>query len=220
RDIEVDGKTIHVVNYRSEYDPFTIGDFQGGDVYGGELTEYSVFPSWNHWPVAQMPSDGRYATYPDRTSHSSLTHVRLPTYKEDLGVRPYEQRILLEGMTNKSPQELAKLSRSWLSPPEIDVTSGGESAGYEPGQRAYLLDATEGELAVTLRATEKSPVVNPCFVIRNWATDDATVSVQGPESAATAEVRVGKPRTVRTHDLVVWVELESVEPTTFVISTP
>ena len=39
----------------------------------GPSRDYSMFPCWNHWPVAQMPSDGRYAKHPDRTSHSSLT---------------------------------------------------------------------------------------------------------------------------------------------------
>ncbi len=70
-----EGKVIQHVNYKSEYDPITIGNFVGSNVYGGELTPYAVFPTWNHWPVAQMPSDGRYAIFPDRTAHSSLTHV-------------------------------------------------------------------------------------------------------------------------------------------------
>jgi hypothetical protein len=42
--------------------------------------DYAVFPSWNHWPVAQMPSDGRYAAYPDRAAHypgSRRPHSRM-----------------------------------------------------------------------------------------------------------------------------------------------
>ena len=85
-------KCIQHINYTGEYDPITIGEFTWSNVYGGELTPYAVFPTWNHWPVAQMPSDGRYASFPDRTAHSSLTHVGLPTYKEDFGDRPFQEK--------------------------------------------------------------------------------------------------------------------------------
>ena len=108
---------IHVINFKGEYDPFTIGDFEQGDVYAGELTDYSVFPSWNHWPVAQMPSDGRYAKHPDRTAHSSLTHVVPAVYRNQEGKRPYQERLLLEGMSKQTPAELATLARSWLHAP-------------------------------------------------------------------------------------------------------
>ena len=84
-DVNFDNKKMHIVNFQSDYDMFTIGDFQWGGIYGGEITDYSVFPTWNHWPVGQMPSDGRYASFPDRTGHSSLTQLGLPTYKEDFG---------------------------------------------------------------------------------------------------------------------------------------
>ena len=74
---------IHHVNYKGEYDPVTIVDkILWSNVYGGEITEYAIFPTWNHWPVAQMPSDGRYASYPDRTCHSSLSHIFPPDYSE------------------------------------------------------------------------------------------------------------------------------------------
>lgn len=66
---------VHKINRFAEYDPYTIQNFTGGNVYSGERTEYSVYPSWDHWPISQMPSDGRKSRYSDRTSHSSLTHV-------------------------------------------------------------------------------------------------------------------------------------------------
>ena len=117
RGVDYRDTKIHVINFKGEYDPFTIGDFEKGNVYGGELTDYSVFPSWNHWPVAQMPSDGRYAKHPDRTAHSSLTHVVPAVYRNQEGKRPYQERLLLEGMSKQSPAELATLARSWLHAP-------------------------------------------------------------------------------------------------------
>ena len=209
---------VQVVNYRSDYDPFTIGDFQGGNVYSGEVTDYSVFPTWNHWPVAQIRSDGRYAIYPDRTSHSSLTHVFLPTFKEEFGDRPFEDRIFLEGMTNKSAKNLLPLARSWLDPPKATVQSGANSLGYHPGQRAYRLEATGGPILVTLEGSEDSPVVNPCFVVGGWGEKEAAVTLENGK--AVDSYRSGKPRTVRTHDLVVWLEFESESTTSFRISPP
>ena len=73
------------------------------NIVGGEITEYAIFPTWNHWPVAQMPSDGRYASYPDRTCHSSLSHLYPPNYKEQFGNRPFAEKLFMEGMLNKDP---------------------------------------------------------------------------------------------------------------------
>ncbi|MCK5465398.1 MAG: LamG domain-containing protein, partial [Bacteroidales bacterium] len=59
---ELEHANIHHVNYKGEYDPVTIVDkIIWSNIYGGEITDYAIFPTWNHWPVAQMPSDGRYA---------------------------------------------------------------------------------------------------------------------------------------------------------------
>lgn len=213
-------KRIQIVNYKSDYDPVTIGEFQGGDVYGGELTEYAVFPSWNHWPVGQMPSDGRYATYPDRTSHSSLTHVRMPTHQEEFGDRPFEERVLLEGMTDSPPEELVAVARSWLRPPALQIHAGASSGSYVQGQRAYVLKASGGDISVSLDASADRPVRNVCLVVQNWDEKNANVAVTADGAPLDANVRVGAPRTVRTHDLVVWIEAQSTSPTTITVSRP
>jgi hypothetical protein len=207
---------IHVVNFKGEYDPFTIADIRGGDVYGGEVTNYSVFPSWNHWPVAQMPSDGRYASHPDRTSHSSLTHVRGPRERHVACARPYERMLMLEGMSRKKPHELAKLARSWLQAPQIEAVSGCRTFGYDQAKREYPLVATGPTMTVTIDASEENPIVNPCFGVRNWgAGGHAAVLVNG-----------GKPDDLRqgtitdtdgTTTMVAWLELETTEPTEITI---
>jgi hypothetical protein len=211
-DVDYDNKKIHVVNYKADYDPYTIGDFRGGNVYGGEVTDYAVFPSWNHWPVGQMPSDGRYASFPDRTAHSSLTHVWLPTYKEEFGDRPYEQRIMMEGMSDKSPEELVALAKSWLKPAKLEVKSGCTSQGYDRGQRTYLLTATGSPISVLIKASEKSPVVNPAFVIENWGKKDATLTVDGKEIKCGGDFRLGHRCRLEGTDLIVWFKKEAVKP--------
>jgi len=211
-DVSYRRKKIHVVNYKADYDPFTIGDFRGGNVYGGEVTDYAVFPTWNHWPVAQMPSDGRYASFPDRTSHSSLTHVALPTYKEDFGDRPFEERLLMEGMSNKSPKELIPLAKSWLQPAELEAKSGCASAGFDRGQRAYLLTAKDSTISVLIKASGKSPVVNPAFVIANWGKKDATLTVDGKKIKRGKDFRFGHRHRLEGTDLIVWLKAESAKP--------
>ena len=207
---------IHLVNYSGQYDPFTIGDFTGGDVYGGEVTDYSVFPAWNHWPVGQMPSDGRYTTFPDRTAHSSLTHVRLPVHEQQSGDRPYQERLLMEGMTNKEPDELTDLAKSWLQPAKLQVESGAASGGYDRSQRAYLLAAESSSMKFTIEASPDSPIVNPCLVIRNWGGDAAArVQVHRKSRRANDDFRQGTITDVDgTQTKIVWLELESTSPVT------
>ena len=211
-DVDYDDKIIHVVNYKADYDPYTIGNFEGGNVYGGEVTDYAVFPSWNHWPVSQMPSDGRYASFPDRTAHSSLTHVWMPTYKEDFGDRPYEQKIMMEGMSKKSPKELVPLAKSWLRPAELKVNSGCKSQGYDRAQRAYVLTATGSTLSVVVKASDKSPMINPAFVINDWGNKGAMLKIDGEEIKRGKNFRYGHRRTAEGMDLIVWINKESNEP--------
>jgi hypothetical protein len=215
-DVSYDKKKIHIVNFKSDYNMFTIGDFQGGGIYGGEITDYAVFPTWNHWPVGQMPSDGRYASFPDRTGHSSLTGIDLPTYKEDFGDRPFEQRLLMEGVSNKSAEELMPLARSWLHPANIEIVSGCKSAEYDPAQRAYLIEAIDSKIVVNLKGSEQSPIVNPAFIIRDWKSEKS-VSIDGNLLNNGKDYQSGKPAMVANNYLVVWIEYESIGETEIII---
>lgn len=211
------GKKIQHINYTGEYDPVTIGDFGESDVYGGELTPYAVFPTWNHWPVAQMPSDGRYASFPDRTAHSSLTHLELPTYAEEFGVRPYQEKILMEGMLKVNPVDLVPLARSWLRAPELKVTSAGYSSeGHEETERAYLLchegSGEPGRLDFQIDCSEEQPIVNPAFVVRNWGKSNAALEIDGKTVMRSKDFRFGHRRTAEGYDLIVWIRKESTKP--------
>ncbi len=187
-------------------------------MYDGEVTDYAVFPSWNHWPVAQMPSDGRYASYPDRTAHSSLTHVELPTYREDFGDRPFYEKVLMEGMSNQTPEELVPLAKSWLNAAELEATSGCTSEGYDRAQRAYVLSATGSKLSLVLEASEDRPVVNPSFVIKHWGDADAAIEINGEPVPRGKDFRVGHPRTVEGEKLIVWIKTESTSPVKITLS--
>jgi hypothetical protein len=209
--IDYNNKKIHVVNYRADYDPYTVADIAGGDVYGGEVTDYAVFPSWNHWPVAQMPSDGRYASFPDRTSHCSLTHIKMPVYKEALGDKPFYEKLMLEGMSNKSPAALAPLARSWLYPAKIQDVSGVTDAEYDQAQRAYVLTASGGKISFELAASPKSPVVNPCFVIKRWKDHaEAQVTVNGTVFGCGPGLRQGTAFDTNGDLMkIIWLQMEA-----------
>ena len=207
---------IAEVNFTGEYDPFTILDLIYGGVYRGELTDYSIFPSWNHWPVSQMPSDGRYAKHPDRTAHSSLTGMLAPRIiRTDLD-RPYKKMVMLEGMSNKQPEELVKLAQSWLYAPEIEAIFGCKTFGYDQGKRDYPLVAEKDTMSVSIKASKKQPIANICFSVRNWGDGgQAEVLVNGKRPA---EVRQGTfVNTDGTDTMVIWIEMEASTPTEFTI---
>jgi len=217
---EPEDKTIQYINYTGEYDPVTIGDFEWSNVYGGELTPYAVFPTWNHWPVAQMPSDGRYASFPDRTAHSSLTHVEPTIYKEEKGGKtPFYEKIMMEGMLNTKPLDLVPLARSWMRPPAVSGAKGC-SGTYDKGQRAYIMDAESFPMIFTLDCSEESPLANVCFVIKDWGDHSAAqLKINGNQIEPGTDFRQGIIRDVDgTPTMNVWVSMESSTPVEFEIS--
>jgi hypothetical protein len=215
-----DDKCIQLVNYIADYDPFTITEIAGGDVFSGELTPYAVFPTWNHWPVAQMPSDGRYASFPDRTAHSSLTHLPPVRYREDTGDAPWEERVMLEGMTRESAADLVPLARSWIRAPELEVRTGVKDLGYEKAERAYQLFATAPTMTFTVNASEENPIANLAFVIRNWGSyGEADLKINGEAHSKGPGFRQGVVRNGGGDPtLVLWIEAASTEPMSFEIS--
>ncbi len=219
RGVNYRDQKIHVVNYRAEYDPFTIGDFARGNVYGGGAVPYSVFPSWNHWPVAQIPSDGRYASFPDRAAHCSLTHVYMPDYRARFGARPYQEKLLMEGLSKQGAEELAPLARSWLQAPAMEPLSNCRGSGYDPGQRAYVLSATGEAPSFRVAASPERPIVNPCFVVRNWNSEESgKVSIDSTKQADGPTLRQGTvwdPNGRRS--LVVWLQRQATTPVTFTL---
>lgn len=206
---EPEGQCIQYVNYTGMYKPITIGNFVDSDVYNGEQTKYSVFPTWNHWPVAQMPSDGRYAIYPDRTAHSSLTHLRTDAFKEEKGgVTPYYEKLLMEAMLDRELDELVTLAKSWLNAPQMIQLKGAQGK-YAPDQRAYLLDRKENKISFTIRADKDQPLDNVAFIIKNWNSNGvASLQLNG----MSLPIKQGIFRDVNgTKSLAIWLEFSGEE---------
>ena len=215
------GTMIQEIHFTGNYSPYTIQKFTNGDMYQGERTGYSVFPSWNHWPTAQINSSGRNASFPDRASHSSISHLYWPLYHEIGGKTAYQEDILMEGMTNMPATSLSNLARSWLYPPPVMVMHGGTSLGYDPAHRAYTLNFEQSPLSFQIAASDTSPINNLCFEVKNWnsRTANADLTINGMPMKPCPDFRQGTTiDTDGTYTLLIWVGMHAKSMERFTIS--
>jgi hypothetical protein len=213
---------IQLVNFRSEWKPYLI--FEPGVKIEGfgipPSSDYSMFPCWNHWPVAQLRNDGRKAIISDRPSHFSLSSSRPVIHRANGN----SEAMFLYGMTDKPAETLAPLSRSWNSAPAATLTgSGFEGGSYKKSQRAYMFTANapgSGPLEFSLEATHDSPIQNPAFVVKNWGNRPAQLTIDGKEIPRGKDFRFGHNKTLEGTDLIVWVKTQADKKTSFKIQAP
>jgi hypothetical protein len=180
----------------------------------------SEFWWWNHWPVAQLPNDGRVAPAADRPSHSYTSMQDSAPYET---TDESETQIMLCGLTTKSAEALIPLAKSWLKAPNLELTSSGfASNGYDPAERAYALEKLAGEegtrLSFVVRASAASPVVNPAFVIKAWGDEEIELWLDGKRMPRGADFRYGYDRTLHSSNLIVWIRAESTESLSITLS--
>ena len=212
---------IQLVNFRSQWKPYLI--FEPGVKIEGfgipPSRDYSMFPCWNHWPVAQLPNDGRKVIVSDRPSHFSLSSSR-PVIHNASG--SCEARFLY-GMTDQPVESLVPLAKSWNSAPAaILAGSGFESQGFDKSQRAYIFTAKApgaGPLEFSLEATHESPIHNPAFVVKNWGKRPPKITMDGKEIAKGKDLRFGHNKTLEGTDLVVWMKISGDKKTSFKIES-
>jgi hypothetical protein len=207
-------KPIEMVNFKSRFRPFGIHHPERvtRPFRFGWVKEYSTFPCWNHWPVSQIPSDGRKAQAVDKPSHSSLTAVNGDQQKYERFPDGTVRVRSLVGMTAEPIDSLLPLARSWNFPPPIDSQSPGYAcSGYDPYQRAYLFEKRDGaghELACEIAASPKSPIVNLCLVIKRWGASSASIFLNANPVPAD-DCATGSIRSLEGDDLVVWLPVKS-----------
>jgi hypothetical protein len=175
----------------------------------------SVYGWWNHWPVAQVPGDGRWVTIPDRPSHFNLTtFIQWEDYERTSKTRT---RIMLQGMTDKKASELVPLAKSWLQAPKMIITSGRYTGGmYDQSERAYLVEKNgQGDLSplmFVLEASKESPLLNPAIIIKNWGNQLSTLLVEGKKFIQGEDFRQGIRKGPLGEDLIMWIRLDSQKP--------
>ena len=213
---------IHVINTKSRYRPWRMGRL-GRGLW---MTPYMPV----HKLVQLVPC------FPPGTTRASGYSVA------GLGQMNWEDfwkltddsmsEIWLNGFTtSREPaKELAALARSWQNAPKMELT-GGDGAvarGYSIGDRAYLIDATEPdrsrELHMAVSASTESPVINPAFLINNWSTKNAKLSVDGTAVPRGRSFRMGLYRTLDLENgstwanvLVVWAKVTSTKLVRFTL---
>ena len=176
----------------------------------------SAYGWWNHWPVAQIPGDGRWVVTPDHPSHFNLTtFVQWEDYARTSKTR---SRIMLQGMTAKGARDLVPLAKSWLQAPRIELAPGAyQGGGYDPSERAYTIrrkDASaQAPLAFRIQASEESPLLNPAIIVRNWGKQKAELTVDGRRIPDGKDFRQGIVSKPDGDDLVLWLRLASGKPT-------
>jgi hypothetical protein len=203
--LDLEAPVLQRVNLKSRFKPVLIAR-PGTRIatFNGEVRRaFSHFPWWNHWPVARIASDGRYAMAPDQAAHSSLSWVSQP------------EGALLYGMTDKTPVEMLPVARAWIHPPALTTTGRSFAInGYNPDQRAYRVKRVQpgGRLEVDVAASAESPLVNPALVIQDWGDHEAALTIDGAEVPRGREFRYGHRRTLDGTDLVVWIKAASEKP--------
>ena len=210
------------MNTKSEYKPLYIYE-PGTEIipYGGGVGEtrpwFSKFPIWNHWPVAQIPSDGRDALALDHVSSSAITSPEPPMTRraKDGAV---EGRFLM-GLTNQPIGKALPVARAWLNSPAITLsTRTYASSGYSRDDRAYRLhrlSAGNVKLEFSIRASETSPAVNPAFVIDGWGDENVSFRLNGKPLAEGEDFRVGHLDRLDGTSLIVWIRAQLTGPTNF-----
>ena len=222
---------IQVVNTKSKLKPFLIvtdepykGDKWpfGHDVDGPVnvpytgymLPDVSTFTWWNHWPVGQVPSDGRWALDPDRVSHTSVSNVIWADYERTTNS---QVKLSMQGLTEKSAKKLVPLAKSWLRAPALELKSSGyTSSGYDESERAYSIICESRVrlevLRVEIAASKDNPVVNLAFVVTGWGDAGATLTLDGKSIPRGKDFRIGHRSTPEGKDLIVWIEKTSTSP--------
>ncbi len=229
---ELVGANIQVVNYKSDYKPFLVLTDRKPRIWmpkyvkndannfkGMVMSAESAFWWWNHWPVAQIPNDGRVAPAADRPSHSWAANQDSEPWAT---TATSETQLMLCGLTRQSAQELIPLAKSWLRAPALVLeTKDFSSKGYDATQRAYVLSAPAGgssTLSVSLAASPESPLQNPALVIEGWGENGVQLSVNGKPAQRNTDFRYGFDRKIDRTDLIVWIQTSTDKPVRLVLS--
>jgi hypothetical protein len=194
---------IELINFKSEYKVFLA--FPEGIYINpwGRIPEemYCHFMTWNHWPVAFINSQGKRSLFPTRVTHSALCAADNTV---DFG------NMAMYGFTNSPVLDLVPLVRCWDNAPKLNNISGCQSLGYRQEQRSYELIAEDDIIEFDINASVDSPLVNPCFVIKNIESSkiNPELEIDGKEILAGKDFRKGisydtdgKPM------LIIWLKL-------------
>jgi hypothetical protein len=207
--ITIDNATIEWLNSKSKYKVFTI--FQGGNItpWGErEQSKYTDDPfagPWNHWPMHFVPSDGRFAVDTDRVTHFA---IGANDYTPEFG------SMVHYGFTDQPIETLIPVAKFWQNPPEVEDVTGAKSMGFSKDDKSFIFKLEEKKMSFRIDASKDGPVINPCFVIKQWPEKTgAVIKVDGTVRKQGKKVREGFARCHAGHlAKVIWLEMNSEKP--------
>ncbi|MEM8891227.1 MAG: T9SS type A sorting domain-containing protein, partial [Bacteroidota bacterium] len=206
---------ILMANFKSNwkiYQAFSAG-FSAGPWGAENQSARSTAPfagPWNHWPVSRIVSDGRQAWDND----GRVNHFALSTGGGG--------SVIMYGFSNQAstssqdPTTVIPTVKAWRDSPPLSSISGGSSQGYNVDQREYNLTRSGSNISFTLAGSNDAPILNPCFVIKNWNTNAATPLLVNGAPAANYKQGIIVD-TDGTETLLLYVPMQSEMPTTFEI---
>jgi hypothetical protein len=212
---------IQMHNLKSQNKPFIIFEPGGRMHYLKDMNIASLSRpgSCSHWPIGQMRCDGRTQWTIDRAASFLGFPITDPVIHEE-GNRHWISSLY--GMIDKPFETLIPLAKSWIRAPELQVLSGNfRSEGYDFSQRAYRLfciNSDEPAAELILDVNPESPMMNGCFIFKNWGDSEAHVEIDGHTLKQGNGCRIGHLHTLEGSDLVIWIEKESPIPIRIAVS--
>ncbi|MHA2180788.1 MAG: LamG-like jellyroll fold domain-containing protein, partial [Promethearchaeota archaeon] len=226
-------KNIEIINLKSETVPFLIVSdgpcVVAGKKFNGKkrrnpyfqpytpfINSGSHFPWWNSWPVANIPTDGRFTSVSDRPAHTNVsTEAEWADYELGPELR---RRIMLHGIWDKNNKEnLVILAKSWLRAPEIELKTEAYSyENYLQHERAYYFTCkgsdSKSPLEFLIDASEEHPIMNLALVIQNL-DKDIMLKINGKDIPRGKNFRYGIEYNINEKKVVIWIKLNIIKPT-------
>jgi len=206
---------LQYLNLKSKTKQFQIGEI--GSRVHTILHSDTYWRGWNHYPVQLIPSDGtRVCTYDRPASSCPATFYELKHMHGN-----NIEAMVMYGLTDKKPEDLTNLNRSWNYAPEVVDVEGCQYRGYEKRERAFQFSLRDNAVKFTVQATKERPLENPAFVIADWGGNDRSISLKidcraktrGPDYKAGIEMG-----TDGSYSLVIWMAYSSTKTVSFEIA--
>jgi len=217
-DADEDQPVIVMVNTKSKHKPFQVVEPDSWmAIFGIEHRPgVSHFPWWNHWPVSQLPSDGRYAQAPDRAAHFSLAWASPLEHKGEGNTFWW---AWMYGMSDQPAEAQIPLAASWLQAPKLTVAGDGYTGGaYSFQQRCYSVRSADpgntASMTLEFAASNESPIHNIPLVIENYRSRFVQVTMNGETLRPRRDYKIGRRARLDEPGMVLFIETESNEPVT------
>jgi len=205
-EITIEDAHIELLNSKSKQKIFVV--FQGGKITPWGHVEQSAYTDdpfagpWNHWPMHFVPSDGRFAVAHDRVTHFALG---ANDWAPEFG------SLVMYGFTDEGIESALPAARAWKNPPLIENVKGAKTKGFDKDQKAFVFSNADRDISFSITGSEMSPIVNPCFVFKNWGEKDASISVNGKHITEGTDLKLGRHWTDSGRDLIIWLRTESTK---------